>query len=173
MHPLCALAGYQRRNVHTHCTYAHAQRDNSTCMHANKHTNCATEVKDRSMEALGTCGGEWKGRWAKVSKIKKRWWTREAHEEGENGKKGSNGYKKCLPLFIFFLPFSLPKMAVLNRKILQQSPLTLPCLWCRPGCDRTMPPGTLTVYRGFLVSNARHSRSLEAHKRKQRGKKWH
>lgn len=51
---------------------------------------------------------------------------RKEHEHG--AKKASNGCKILCPSFLFLSSSCVSKMVLLNHKMLQQSPLTLPCV---------------------------------------------
>lgn len=84
-----------------------------------------------------------------------------AHEASSPGKKGgrkemkgSNGCKKPCPSFHFLSSPCVPKMALLNHKMLQRSPLNLPCVWHRSGCGSLTPIVTLTVCCGVPVINS-------------------
>lgn len=111
-----------------------------------------------------------------MSGPKKRWQKREREdrEEGENEKRGSNG---CTIPFFHFLSSCVPKMALLNHKMLQCSPLTLPCVWHRSGRGSLTPIAGLNVCCGVPVINARyrHPRShvLTGGTQRQTERKWY
>lgn len=60
-----------------------------------------------------------------------------------------------MSLFSSLSTSGVPTMALLNHKMLQPSPLTLPCVWHRSGCDTLTPIVTLTVCCRVPAINAR------------------
>lgn len=82
-----------------------------------------------------------------------------------------------MSLFSFSFFLCVPKMALLNHKMLQHSPFTLPCVWHRSGCDSLTPIVALNVYCGVPVINAcrRHPRShvFTRGTQKEAERKWH
>lgn len=132
----------------------------------------ATKIKAWRKEVWERRDGDEKGGSDEASGSKKRLQKRE-REECENERRESNGCTIPCPLF-YFLSSCVAKMALLNHKMLQRSPLTLPCVWHRSGRGSLTPIAALTVCCGVPVISAcychpqSHVLKKQAHKRRQR-----